>query len=62
MKTGDWICGIALFVGGSAIYLGNYKRTDKKGRSMARVGMGLMFGGALLSVGQYMFNLGLSGR
>jgi len=62
MKTGDWIVGIAFFVSGTVIYLSNYKRSDKKGRSLARVGMGIMIGGALLSVGQWMFNLAISGR
>jgi len=62
MKASDWIVGIAFFVSGTVIYLSNYKRSDKKSRIQARVGMGIMIVGALLSVGQWVFNLVISGR
>jgi hypothetical protein len=62
MKPSDWIAGAALFVGGAIVYLSNYKLSDKQGKMRARVGLGIMFGGALLSVGQWMFNLVLSGH
>ncbi len=62
MRLSDWIAGGALFAGGVAVYLANYKRTDKQGRIRSRVGFGLMLGGALLSVGQWLFYLALSGR
>jgi hypothetical protein len=62
MKLYDWITGGVLFVGGLVVYLKNYKRTDKAGRTRARVGFGLMLAGALMSVGYWMFNLVLSGH
>ena len=62
MRASDWICGIALFVGGATIYLSNYKCSDQKGRTWARVGLGIMVGGALMSVGHWAFNQALSGH
>ena len=62
MKLGDWIVGGLMFLSGTVIYLSNYKRTDKVGKVRSRVGWGLMFAGALLSVGQWAFYLALSGH
>jgi hypothetical protein len=62
MKLSDWIAGVAIFVGGTILYLTNYKRSDPPGRVRSRVGMGLMVLGALLSVGQWVFHLVMSGH
>lgn len=62
MKPSDWIAGAALFVSGTVIYLTNHKDATPPGKTRARVGLGVMLGGALLSLGHWMINLIASGQ
>lgn len=62
MKTSNLIVGAALFLGGTVLYLTNYRRNDKEGKIRSRVGLGILFVATMIAFGEWIFDLVLSGN
>ncbi len=62
MKLSDLIVGIVLILCGTIVYLTNYHKNEKQSKMRARIGLGTLIIGTLLSFGQWVFQLVLSGN